>query len=187
MKPKTLFSIVSLAGVWLAFNAGPTWAQTVPIPEKSQTEMKATGEGTVEEKMKARETKEPGQTERKKGEEEMEARGAQKPGRMEKGQAQDTEPGQSPDERWAMQDVRKVQEALKNKGHHPGSIDGVIGPQTQQAIRAFQNASGLKETGRLDVETTKKLGIEKVISSERRTSSSKSSPKQKESSLPTGN
>jgi peptidoglycan hydrolase-like protein with peptidoglycan-binding domain len=55
-------------------------------------------------------------------------------------------------------------------------MDGVLGPQTSAAIRAFQNASGLKETGRLDPETAKKLGVEKR----------KESPsKQKEPSLPT--
>jgi peptidoglycan hydrolase-like protein with peptidoglycan-binding domain len=40
-------------------------------------------------------------------------------------------------------------------------MDGVIGPQTSQAIRAFQSANGLKETGRIDSETAKKLGVEK--------------------------
>ena len=31
--------------------------------------------------------------------------------------------------------VRQVQEALKAQGHDPGPIDGVMGPQTQQALR----------------------------------------------------
>jgi len=125
--------------------------------------------------MKAEGTQKAGQTERKKGEEEMEARGAQKPGRMGKSGAESTA---SQGERWAMQDVKKTQEALKNKGHDPGSIDGVMGPQTHRALRAFQNASGLKETGRLDSETATKLGVEKGSSSR------ESSPKQKESALP---
>ena len=185
MKQKRLLSILTLAGAWLAFNAGPTWTQTTPTPGKSQTEKKDTGERTGEEKMKARGTQ-AGQTERKKGEEEMEARGAQKPGRMGKSGAEGMGAKESQSERWATQDVKKAQEALKNKGHDPGSIDGVIGPQTHQAIRAFQNASGLKETGRLDAETAKKLGVEKMASSEPRTSSEESTPKQKEPSLPAG-
>ncbi|MGH7834144.1 MAG: peptidoglycan-binding domain-containing protein [Candidatus Binatia bacterium] len=96
--------------------------------------------------------------ERKKGEEEMEARGAQKPGRM----GRQGEGEGSSGERWSKEDAKKAQEALKNKGHDPGSIDGIIGPQTRQAIRAFQSVSGLKETGRLDLETAKKLGVEKT-------------------------
>jgi len=111
--------------------------------------------------MEARDAQEPAQTERKKGEVEMEARGAQKPGRMEKSGAENAGDKQGDREKWAMQDVKKAQEALKNTGHDPGSMDGVMGPRTRQAIRGFQNANGLKETGRLDAETAKKLGVEK--------------------------
>ncbi len=55
--------------------------------------------------------------------------------------------------------VRQVQEALKAQGHDPGPIDGVMGPQTQEAIRAYQRSQNLTETGRLDAQTTEKLGI----------------------------
>ncbi len=44
-----------------------------------------------------------------------------------------------------------------NKGHNPGSIDGIMGPQTRAAIKAFQGANGLKQTGRLDAQTAEKL------------------------------
>ncbi len=121
----------------------------------------------------------------------MDARGTQKPGRMEKSGAESTGAKESRGERWAAQDVKKAQEALKDKGHDPGSIDGVIGPQTRQAIRAFQNASALKETGRLDAETAAKLGIEKGIASGVRPKESpgmskgQPSPMQKEPSSPT--
>jgi hyperosmotically inducible protein len=53
--------------------------------------------------------------------------------------------------------VRRVQEALKDKGHDPGSVDGVLGPQTQQAIRDFQRAENLPTTGRLDGQTLSRL------------------------------
>jgi Putative peptidoglycan binding domain len=56
-------------------------------------------------------------------------------------------------------DVRQAQEALKNQGHDPGPIDGVMGPQTRQALRAFQSSNGLKQTGMLDAETKQKLNI----------------------------
>jgi peptidoglycan hydrolase-like protein with peptidoglycan-binding domain len=60
-----------------------------------------------------------------------------------------------------MEDVKQAQEALKSKGHDPGPIDGKMGPQTRQAIKAFQGSNNLKETGTLDAETAKKLGIDK--------------------------
>jgi hypothetical protein len=55
--------------------------------------------------------------------------------------------------------VRQVQEALKAQGHDPGPIDGVMGPQTQEALRAYQRSQNLTETGRLDRETSQKLGV----------------------------
>jgi peptidoglycan hydrolase-like protein with peptidoglycan-binding domain len=58
------------------------------------------------------------------------------------------------------QDVRQAQEALKNQGHNPGPIDGVMGSQTRQALREFQSKNGLKQTGTLDAETKQKLNIE---------------------------
>jgi hypothetical protein len=180
MKQRTFVSSVILVGVLLVFSAGPIWTQTTPTPGKFETEMKDPGERTGEEKMKARGAQDSGRMERKKGEEEMEARGAQKPGRMGKSGAAGMGVKESQGERWATQDVKKAQEALKNKGHDPGSMDGVIGPQTTQALRAFQNASGLKETGRLDPETANKLGVTKGTSSEPRASSRESTP------LPTG-
>jgi membrane-bound lytic murein transglycosylase B len=57
------------------------------------------------------------------------------------------------------QEVRLVQEALKNQGHDPGPIDGIMGSQTRQALREFQSANGLKQTGMLDAQTKQKLNI----------------------------
>lgn len=56
--------------------------------------------------------------------------------------------------------VMAVQQALKDKGHDPGTIDGVMGPKTQAALRDFQKKEGLKASGRLDQETMAKLGVE---------------------------
>jgi peptidoglycan hydrolase-like protein with peptidoglycan-binding domain len=63
------------------------------------------------------------------------------------------------------QDIKQVQEALKNQGHDPGPIDGVMGPKTRQALRAFQQAKNLKATGQLDSETTSALGVSATGSS----------------------
>ena len=49
--------------------------------------------------------------------------------------------------------ARHIQIALKNAGYNPGRIDGHIGKQTRGAIRAFQKANNLKESGKADKET----------------------------------
>lgn len=59
-------------------------------------------------------------------------------------------------------DNREVQEALKAKGNDPGPIDGRMGPKTLAALKAFQEANGLKATGQLDNQTAEKLGIDKM-------------------------
>jgi peptidoglycan hydrolase-like protein with peptidoglycan-binding domain len=56
--------------------------------------------------------------------------------------------------------VKAVQQALKDKGHDPGDVDGKMGPKTQQALRDYQQKEGLKATGRLDGETASKLGVQ---------------------------
>jgi peptidoglycan hydrolase-like protein with peptidoglycan-binding domain len=56
-------------------------------------------------------------------------------------------------------DVKQAQQALKDKGHDPGPIDGVMGSRTKEAIKSFQSASNLQVTGTLDAETSQKLGI----------------------------
>jgi peptidoglycan hydrolase-like protein with peptidoglycan-binding domain len=57
------------------------------------------------------------------------------------------------------QRVMAAQQALKDKGHDPGTIDGKMGPRTRAAVADYQKAEGLKQTGRLDDETRAKLGI----------------------------
>jgi len=55
--------------------------------------------------------------------------------------------------------VRQGQERLQPVGFNPGTIDGTLGPQTQQALRGFQNAQGLRITGDLDDATRTALGV----------------------------
>lgn len=54
--------------------------------------------------------------------------------------------------------IRQVQQALTKKGFDPGPIDGVLGPQTEQALRKFQDYYGIKVTGRIDNQTLYALG-----------------------------
>jgi peptidoglycan hydrolase-like protein with peptidoglycan-binding domain len=58
--------------------------------------------------------------------------------------------------------VKKVQQALKDKGVYSGAIDGKMGPATRDAISAFQKANKLEVTadkGTLDDETLRALGV----------------------------
>jgi peptidoglycan hydrolase-like protein with peptidoglycan-binding domain len=56
--------------------------------------------------------------------------------------------------------VKAVQQALKDKGHDPGDVDGKMGPKTQAALRDFQKAQGLQGNGRLDDKTIQALGVD---------------------------
>ncbi len=64
-----------------------------------------------------------------------------------------------------MDEVREAQEALKSQGHDPGPIDGIMGSQTQQALKEFQSQNGLKQTGMLDAQTKQKLNMDNSSSS----------------------
>lgn len=44
-------------------------------------------------------------------------------------------------------DVRRLQRALVRAGLNPGAVDGIFGPQTEAAVRAFQTARGLGVDG----------------------------------------
>ncbi len=59
------------------------------------------------------------------------------------------------------EETRKVQEALKAKGNDPGPIDGRMGPKTRAAVKAFQEANGMKGTGQVDAQTAEKIGVQK--------------------------
>jgi len=52
---------------------------------------------------------------------------------------------------------RDAQRQLKALGFDPGSTDGALGPQTEAALRAYQHAYRLPETGRLDEVTLRSL------------------------------
>lgn len=45
--------------------------------------------------------------------------------------------------------VRQIQTALKNAGYNPGPIDGRMGKQTRDAIKAFQKANNLAVDARV--------------------------------------
>ena len=53
--------------------------------------------------------------------------------------------------------VANVQRTLKREGYYHGAIDGIIGPETRSAIRAFQGSHGLRVTGHLDASLLRAL------------------------------
>jgi peptidoglycan hydrolase-like protein with peptidoglycan-binding domain len=58
----------------------------------------------------------------------------------------------------AAADVERAQKTLKEMGHDPGPIDGVMGAQTSAALKAYQKKNGLDVTGQLDAATAARLG-----------------------------
>lgn len=57
------------------------------------------------------------------------------------------------------QTVRQVQQALSDKGHNPGPIDGIMGPRTRSALQDYQRAQNITGTG-LDSRTLESLGVQ---------------------------
>ena len=52
---------------------------------------------------------------------------------------------------------QKIQTALKKTGFYRGSIDGILGPMSRNAVMGFQKKNGLAETGKVDEATWKLL------------------------------
>ena len=54
-------------------------------------------------------------------------------------------------------EIRQAQQQLQDQGFYRGRIDGIIGPETEQAIGQFQQKNGLSQTATLDQPTMDKL------------------------------
>ncbi len=55
--------------------------------------------------------------------------------------------------------VQEIQTSLRERGYDL-SVDGQWGPQTESAIREFQNANNLSVTGSLDSQTLAELDLD---------------------------
>jgi peptidoglycan hydrolase-like protein with peptidoglycan-binding domain len=55
-------------------------------------------------------------------------------------------------------EIKKMQDSLRNKGHYRGKVDGIIGLRTRASIRAYQKAESLPITGLVDTRTADGLG-----------------------------
>ncbi len=53
--------------------------------------------------------------------------------------------------------VEKLQQALKIKGYYKGTVDGKYGDDTVNAVKAYQKAVGVSQTGKADYATIMKL------------------------------
>jgi hypothetical protein len=56
-------------------------------------------------------------------------------------------------------DVRVVQRVLIERGLLHGDADGVLGPDTREAITVFQRQQGIQVTGSIDARTVSSLGV----------------------------
>lgn len=56
-------------------------------------------------------------------------------------------------------EVRRIQQKLKSMGYYTGSVDGIYGSQTQNAVRKFQRDNGLTVDGIAGPKTLSYLGI----------------------------
>jgi peptidoglycan hydrolase-like protein with peptidoglycan-binding domain len=54
-------------------------------------------------------------------------------------------------------DIRWAQVELHTMGLYNGSLDGVVGPRTKQALLGFQESNGLERTATLDQQTADAL------------------------------
>lgn len=55
--------------------------------------------------------------------------------------------------------ISQAQQALNDKGFAAGNVDGKWGPQTEAAVKKFQAAQKLDQTGQLDQQTLAALGV----------------------------
>jgi len=54
-------------------------------------------------------------------------------------------------------EIRQAQQHLRDQGLYKGHMDGILGPQTKQALSQFQKNNGLSQTATLDQATMDKL------------------------------
>ncbi len=56
--------------------------------------------------------------------------------------------------------VREIQETLKDRGYDVGSVDGIIGPRTSEALREFQLDEAIAASGNINRQTLQALDVE---------------------------
>ncbi|MBO5713802.1 MAG: spore cortex-lytic enzyme [Clostridia bacterium] len=69
-------------------------------------------------------------------------------------------------------EVKTMQTKLKNWGYYKGSVDGIFGKKTLEAVKLFQKRNGLKVDGIVGTKTLKALGMSTGSSSNSSSNSS---------------
>jgi len=73
----------------------------------------------------------------------------------------------SPAAAWLWKDdIRWAQLELRNMGLYAGSLDGIVGPETKQALDQFQRNKGLKQTATLDPRTLDALIVTSAMATD---------------------
>lgn len=62
------------------------------------------------------------------------------------------------------QQVKQIQQVLQKTGHYKGNLDGIYGPQTYNAVKAFQRSVGIAVDGICGPVTLKYLGLQHLSS-----------------------
>ena len=63
------------------------------------------------------------------------------------------------------EEVKKIQKKLKSWGYYSGSVDGIFGKETEEAVRWFQRKNGLTADGIAGSKTLAAMGISSGTSS----------------------
>jgi peptidoglycan hydrolase-like protein with peptidoglycan-binding domain len=61
--------------------------------------------------------------------------------------------------------IRRVQQALDQKGFKAGRSDGRMGPETRDAVRSFQQKQGMQANGEIDQQTLAALNLRNLSQS----------------------
>lgn len=86
---------------------------------------------------------------------------------------------------WAGPDiVRQIKQALNQKGFEVGAVDGNWGRQTTEAVRKYQQSSGLEPTGTLTLQLLGSLGLGNALSAQVTSSQGQQSQPQQQGPQP---
>jgi Putative peptidoglycan binding domain len=75
-------------------------------------------------------------------------------------QAQGNQQGNQTSQNLSRREIRQAQQALNKDGFKVGRADGRLGPETENAIKQFQQSKQIQPSGQLDQQTMADLGLD---------------------------